>query len=253
MERKLLPAVLIVLSLSSCTAFKSLNLSRKQTEQKPESSTVTTKFIDDISIIPPTISDNTTVKATKIGEINAVKGPNVEKTNAVTNEFKDAVERNPVLPDNTTATAPSPIQIKYAGLLNTDIASLPSLSLLEAVDDWYGVRYRTGGESKHGVDCSGFTVAVYAAAYGYSLPRVSRDQYNLSRKISTTELQEGDLVFFNIHGWGISHVGIYLGNNHFAHASVSKGVTVSNLFDDYYVQRFAGAGRIDNKQATASN
>jgi lipoprotein Spr len=145
----------------------------------------------------------------------------------------------------------SPTQLKYAVLLDTEVESLPSRELLEKADEWYGVRYRRAGNSKSGVDCSGFTVAVFAAVYGIQLPRVSREQYRISRKISTTELQEGDLVFFNTNGRGVSHVGIFLGNNRFIHASVSKGVMVNSLFEKYYLQRFIGAGRIDNKQITA--
>jgi lipoprotein Spr len=90
------------------------------------------------------------------------------------------------------------------------------------------------------------------AVYGIALPRVSRDQYRISRKISTTELQEGDLVFFNTKGSGVSHVGVYLGNNKFMHASVSRGVMVSDLFEPYYLQRFYGAGRIEEKQLVSA-
>jgi lipoprotein Spr len=155
-----------------------------------------------------------------------------------------------VKPDVENASS---VQLKYAVLLNTEVESLPSKALLENVDDWYGVRYRTGGNTKSGVDCSGFTVAVYAAVYGIMLPRVSRDQYRISRKISTTDLREGDLVFFNTKGHGVSHVGVYLGNNKFIHASVSRGVMVSGLFEPYYLQRFVGGGRIDEKQIVSTN
>ena len=64
----------------------------------------------------------------------------------------------------------SSVQLKYAVLLNTEVEHLPAKSLLESVDEWYGVRYRTGGNTKSGVDCSGFSVAVYAAVYGINLP-----------------------------------------------------------------------------------
>lgn len=142
----------------------------------------------------------------------------------------------------------SSVKLKYAVLMDTEVESLPSESLLETVDDWYGVRYRTGGVTKKGVDCSGFTVAVYAALYGLAIPRVSREQYRVSEKISTTELEEGDLVFFNTNGRGVSHVGVYLGNSKFIHASVSRGVMVNSLYESYYVKRFYGAGRIGGKE-----
>jgi lipoprotein Spr len=92
-------------------------------------------------------------------------------------------------------------------------------------------------------------MAVYLAAYGVQLPRVSRDQYKLCRKISTTELNAGDLLFFRTTGRGVSHVGIYLGNNKFIHASTSNGVTVSDMYEPYFLKRFVGAGRLseDNR------
>lgn len=148
----------------------------------------------------------------------------------------------------------SEVQLKYSILLNTEVENLPQRNLLEAVDSWYGVRYRTGGNTHSGVDCSGFTCAVYQTAYGFTLPRVSREQYRMSRKISTTELKEGDLLFFDTRGGGsITHVGVYLGNNRFIHATVSKGVMVSDLFETYYLTRFVGAGRIDEKDITAAS
>ena len=64
---------------------------------------------------------------------------------------------------------------------------------------------------------------------------------------SITELQEGDLVFFNTNGSGVSHVGIYLGNSKFIHASVSRGIMVNGLYETYYSKRYYGAGRIENK------
>jgi lipoprotein Spr len=142
----------------------------------------------------------------------------------------------------------SQLHLKYAVLLNTEVEYLPSKKLLESVDKWYGVRYRSGGNDKNGIDCSGFTVSVYSAVFGIMLPRVSREQHRISRKISVTELQQGDLVFFNTRGRGVSHVGIYLGNNKFIHASISKGVIVNDLFEPYYLKRYVGSGRIEGKQ-----
>ena len=135
------------------------------------------------------------------------------------------------------------IQFKYALLLDTEVELLKNMNLLQIIDEWMGVRYRLGGTNKAGVDCSALMQTFFTALYGISLPRTAKEQYNLSRKVSRTDLREGDLVFFNTTG-GISHVGMYLQNNRFIHAS-SAGVTISDLFDDYWMRRFIGVGRID--------
>jgi cell wall-associated NlpC family hydrolase len=240
--------VLGVLSvLSSCTALKSLNLPGTKPAEaiaavpttKPE-----TKFLD-ITVTPPSHVDATEVKP----------GPSAPINNSLNSSIIPSSEETKIgdpAPVSAIENA-SQVQLKYSVLLNTELESLPAKNLLESVDEWYGVRYRRGGNTKGGVDCSGFTVAVYSAVYGIALPRVSTEQWRKSRKISTTELQQGDLVFFKTRGSYISHVGIYLSNNYFIHASVSQGVMVNNLFEPYYLQRFAGAGRIEDKQATAKN
>ncbi len=243
MVKQLLPAIGVIFFLSSCTVFKSLNLpgSKQAATAVAPAPEKQSKFIDDITVSAQVEQKREEVKP----------GPQVMVAATPHEENIPAREEYNVRRNESAPV--SAVELKYTGLLNTDVESLPSKALLENVDEWYGVHYRTGGNTKSGVDCSGFTVAIYAAVYGISLPRVSRDQYRTSRKISTTELQEGDLVFFNTRGHGVSHVGIYLGNNRFIHASVSRGVMVSSLFEPYYLQRFVGAGRIDDKQIIASN
>ena len=145
----------------------------------------------------------------------------------------------------------SDLELKYASLLNIDADLLINDPLLTHVDEWWGTRYKYGGTTKKGIDCSAFVQTIYLSAFGLALPRTARDQYRFSRIISATELEEGDLVFFNTRG-GVSHVGIYLRNNKFAHASVSSGVTVSDLYDPYYMKHFIGAGRIEKPQASVS-
>ncbi len=105
-----------------------------------------------------------------------------------------------------------------------------------------GTPYVYGGSSKSGTDCSGFTMAVFAA-FGCSLPHGASDQYYVSRRVSDYERQAGDLVFFNTCG-GISHVGLYLGDGLFIHASSSCGVTVNSLYEHYYAAAYVGAGRV---------
>ena len=135
------------------------------------------------------------------------------------------------------------LQFKYAVLLDENVESMNNLALLQFIEEWFGTRYQYGGSTKNGIDCSAFTCALENTVYGKTLPRTSREQFEQSQKIPTESLQTGDLVFFNTRG-GVSHVGIYVANNKFVHASTSNGVTISDLNDDYYKRRFVGAGRL---------
>ena len=134
------------------------------------------------------------------------------------------------------------IQFKYAMMLNVDVESLKNLSLLGLIDRWFGVRYKMGGTTKKGIDCSALTSTLLLAIYGLELPRTARQQYNATEHIYKEDLKQGDLVFFNTHG-GVSHVGVYIANNYFVHASSSHGVTISNLDEAYYARRFICGGR----------
>ncbi len=250
MVKQILPAILLVVFLSSCSVLKQMNFTSNRQATAVAAPGPQAKFIDNISVTPQATIDKTDVNSGP-KETFTTGSLNIAETQVVTGEAKRLADM--VAGRSDVIENASPVQLKYAVLLNTEVESLPNKVLLESVDTWYGVRYRTGGNTKNGIDCSGFTVAVYAAAYGINLPRVSREQYRISRKISTTELQEGDLLFFNTRGSGVSHVGVYLGNNKFIHATVSKGVMVNGLFEPYYLQRFVGAGRIDDKQVMASN
>ena len=138
----------------------------------------------------------------------------------------------------------SPLQLKFAVLMDTEVEHVPEESLLRQVDEWLGVRYRSGGNTKSGIDCSGFTCAVYANYCAVQLPRTSREQFQFCEPVELHELRPGDFLFFKTRGRSVSHVGLYLGNNKFIHASVSSGVIVSDRFEPYYLKRFVGAGRI---------
>lgn len=139
--------------------------------------------------------------------------------------------------ENSTA-----LQFKYAVLMNQNVEDLWNTELLQFIDEWYGTRYRYGGNSRAGIDCSAFTCQLSTAVFGKTLPRTSREQYDQCQHIPPGQLQTGDLVFFNTRG-GVSHVGIYLLNNKFVHASTNAGVVISDLSDDYYRKRYLGAGR----------
>lgn len=135
------------------------------------------------------------------------------------------------------------LNFKYAILLDVPIEALANLSLLQYMEEWYHTPYRYGGASKDGVDCSAFTAGIITAVYGLAIPRTVREQYQTTERIDKEELIEGDLVFFNTTG-SISHVGVYIFNNKFVHASTTSGVMVSDLNDNYFMRRYAGAGRL---------
>ncbi len=109
-----------------------------------------------------------------------------------------------------------------------------------------GTPYKYAGQGKKGIDCSGLVCRLYRDSYNISLEGSSRDLYKKTSSIRKQELREGDLVFFKIRKGRISHVGVYLGMNKFAHASLSMGVIVSDLDDPYYKKYFYSAGRLVN-------
>ena len=139
-----------------------------------------------------------------------------------------------------------PLQFKYAILMNTPVEELNNPRLLLFMDQWYGVPYHYGGSGKDGIDCSAFACQLISEVYDLKqLPRMSADQYKATRRISKKDLREGDLVFFHTLGKGhkVTHVGVYLYNNRFVHASVA-GVQISDLGEGYYLHHYVGAGRI---------
>ena len=118
--------------------------------------------------------------------------------------------------------------------------------LLKFAESLKGTKYRYGGTTPAtGFDCSGYVCYVYKR-FGIDLARSSASQYKTNgTSVERENLQPGDLVFFNTSGRGISHVGIYLGNDEFIHASSSKGgVKVNNLKEQYWNNRYVGAKRV---------
>lgn len=129
-------------------------------------------------------------------------------------------------------------------LLNFQVGSVFADSKLdEHIDKVTGVKYSYGGTTVKGFDCSGFTQYIFKKL-GIELSRSSNSQAKEGKRVAKSDLREGDLVFFNTNGKGISHVGIYIGDGKFAHASTSRGVTIDALESKYYAPRYVTARRV---------
>ncbi|WP_294902842.1 bifunctional murein DD-endopeptidase/murein LD-carboxypeptidase [Tatumella sp. UBA2305] len=115
--------------------------------------------------------------------------------------------------------------------------------IMDQYADWKGVRYRMGGDTKRGIDCSAFVQRTFREQFGLDLPRSTSGQQDTGSKIARNKLRPGDLVLFRAGSTG-RHVGIYLGNNNFVHASTSSGVMISNLNDSYWKTRYREARRV---------
>ena len=123
---------------------------------------------------------------------------------------------------------------------------LTDQQIKKRLKEYIGIPYRKGGMSKKGMDCSGFVRTVYTNFFDIELPNSARDQFGFAefKKIEAPEMQPGDLIFFaNNKKKRISHVGVYLSDRQFIHASSSQGVTVSSLDDRYWKKRFVGSKR----------
>lgn len=128
-------------------------------------------------------------------------------------------------------------------IMGVAMSATSNMKLFHFVYDWIGTPYRFGGSSRKGIDCSAFTKELYSDVFNMDIQRNSRDIFSMVSPVKRDELKEGDLVFFKIHSRRISHVGIYLGNNRFAHAS-SRGVAINSLDDAYYNRYFYRGGRM---------
>ena len=108
---------------------------------------------------------------------------------------------------------------------------------------WHGTPYRWGGLTREGVDCSGFVMTIYQDLFDLSLPRTTAEQVQVGQAVAQGELQAGDLIFFHPSGKA-RHVGLYLSAGEFAHASTSKGITISHLDETYWREAYWTTRRV---------
>lgn len=139
------------------------------------------------------------------------------------------------------------ISSKLAEKLDITVNKKDDLRLYAETAKWLGTPYRYGGNTRDGVDCSGFVCNIYKDVYGIKLQRTVESMYKTNcSKISRNQLKPGDLVFFNTAKTkkSLSHVGIFLKDDTFIHATTSSGVRTSKLSEKYYKQRWINGGKV---------
>ena len=185
-------------------------------------------FIDDIYFTP---------------QVNTVPLINTSQLN-ISSEIKPLTEIIAKPAIESTIEKISSLQFKYAMMMDVEVETLTNTDLYNFIENWYGTHYRMGGTTKKGIDCSAFSGTLLSTIFSFNVPRTAREQYKICEHLNKTDLLPGDLVFFNTRG-GVSHVGVYLANNHFVHSSSTDGVKVSSLDEDYYSRKFICGGRVN--------
>ena len=162
------------------------------------------------------------------------------------------VEVRELKAENDRAVSPDMLR-EEIGRMERESPNAARSRLMSAIMSYMGAPYQIGGTTHSGIDCSGFTMEVFNSVYGIELPHNALAQSRLGERVSRDDLKPGDLVFFITVGRRISHVGIYVGDDLFANASVSEGVTLSSLDSRYYKSRYAGARKINTTDISNGN
>jgi hypothetical protein len=236
--------LIIFLVAQSCSTLRqanSMGTSNGQSGVNTQEVASSPKFIENVSIRPVS---------------------NYEMPKVISKKKVDFSTPSPIVFDAFIEKLPL-LQFKYAILENVPVEELMNEKLLSFMEEWYGTKYRFGGTIKGGIDCSAFSSTLMSNVFGINgLPRMAKDQYAATARVPKEQLQEGDLVFFHTYGRArrvrvkgrrrskiipapfVTHVGVYLRNNKFIHASVS-GVMISDLSEGYYASHYVGGGRVE--------
>ena len=213
-----------LLMLSGCKSLGKLTSKDQSSATKVQgsSSSMPRGFLDNLAVLPGEV---------KLAGVT-VAAPPVAPANTKTLSYDAAL------------TLPN----KYANLLGVAPTELNNTLLLSQMEKWYGTQYCFGGSTDSCIDCSSFTQVILRDVYNVKIPRNSQQQFDAATKIEVENLKEGDLVFFNTISASmvITHVGVFVCNNKFVHASTSKGVTINDLSEKYFAKAYRGAGRFIN-------
>jgi lipoprotein Spr len=151
---------------------------------------------------------------------------------------------NDTMPNIVNLVQNYPELVSFLDKHNLPLEQSDNIPLYDMIRRWYRTPYRWAGTSKKGVDCQGFVLVLNDSLYNRTLPRGAGSQYMVTQPVKKEDLKEGDLVFFKIGTYAISHVGLYLKNGKFVHASSGYGVIISDLNEPYYKRWFFSGGRV---------
>jgi lipoprotein Spr len=132
----------------------------------------------------------------------------------------------------------------FSQIMGVAVSATTNSKMYQFVYDWIGTPYRLGGNSKKGIDCSKFAAQLYDQVFNTAIGNSSRNIYSNVDKVQKGDLKPGDFVFFKIRSKNITHVGVYIGDNKFAHASTSRGVMISDLDESYWKRYYYNGGRM---------
>jgi NlpC/P60 family len=235
-----LPLAVICLLLTSCSSFNDLYESHSSSYNNVGTTMQRTTYLTNV-------------------EVNTQENRLAKSTSSIVNVPKEVAAESSSLPaklSNFSSIALEsllPMQFKYAIMMNATVEKITNVSLYKVIDDWFGTRYRFGGTTRKGIDCSALMQVIGQYVFGWALPRTAHAQYAIMEKVAREDIKEGDFVYFHTTRRGVSHVGMCLQNNKFVHASTSKGVIISDLDEAYWDNRIIGFKRMKDEALSLTN
>lgn len=220
--------LVLIVATTSCSGLKKIKSSGDATtDAKRLKSKKTPTFIEGLEITPGSV-----VKSKHKPTTTKENQNKQDEVNVSSNKVEFSFE----------------LQKTYAERLQVDASYVSNKWLYEKIEEWWATRYCMGGSSKQCIDCSAFTAVIAKDVFNIVLLRTAQQQYENTTPIPKEELMEGDLVFFHTSNRReVTHVGVYLQNNKFVHASTSQGVMISDLNDNYWKSKYYASGRMMTK------